>query len=167
MFMGDNCFQALRFDCSRILTFFRVLFDSYDIGKAFLRFAEVPNAEPEENSDNAHGEHKAGNIDVRVTVADSPAEPVNNANHGIQGIDQAPVLRYDLAAETNRRDEESELCNKRNNVTEIAKFDVKSSEEQSRTERGEKRQQREQRKSEHSPVRQEAKADHQDPEERG
>ena len=95
-----------------------------DIGKSFLRFAEVPKSKPEEKSNYDQREDKARNIDLGTTAANGPAEPIDDSNDRIQGIEQAPLVRDDLAAETNRGNEQPELHNKRNYVTEITIFDV-------------------------------------------
>ena len=49
-------------ECLHIPHLSRLPTDSNDIGKAFLRSAEIPNPEPEENSDYDHGEDEARNI---------------------------------------------------------------------------------------------------------
>ena len=61
VFGADYCLQAIRQNAcvSPSLCLPAIL---NDIGKAFLRSAEVPNAEPEEGSDYDHREDEARNI---------------------------------------------------------------------------------------------------------
>jgi hypothetical protein len=51
MLCGENCLLASRWNARIILTI-RLPTDSNDIGKTFLRSAEIPKSEPEEKSDN-------------------------------------------------------------------------------------------------------------------
>src|SRR6516164_951163 len=100
-------------------------------------------------------------------MTNGPAESIDDSNDGIQRIEQTPLIRNNVAAETDRRNEEAELHDKRNYITEIPEFNVESRQKQARTERGEKGHQRKQGKGEQSPIRQEVKPYHQDSQQRG
>jgi hypothetical protein len=70
----------------------------------------------------------------RSSAADRPAEAINDSDDGIQEIKQPPFVRNNVTAEAYRRNEESELHNKWDDVAEIPEFFVESRQKQARTE---------------------------------
>ena len=96
----------------------------YQICKSFFHPAETGDAQPEEESDDSKAEHEAGQINRTVAAEDAPAEAVDDPHHGIEAVKQPPLLRNDLAAESNRRNIKTELHNKGDNIAEIPVFNI-------------------------------------------
>ncbi len=79
------------------------------IRESLLRPAEIPDTEPEEDDDSCHRESEARQVNSRQAATNGPTEPIDDSNDGIKGIEQAPFVRDNIAAESDRRNKESEL----------------------------------------------------------
>src|SRR4051812_10022501 len=67
-----------------------------------FRLAEIPDAGHEQERDGDKRERETLRWKWRLRVGDGPAEAIDHADHGIEGIEQPPFLGDDVAAETNR-----------------------------------------------------------------
>src|SRR5262249_36769945 len=67
----------------------------------------------------------------------APAKAVDDADHRIEAIQESPLLRYHRAGEADRRNIHAKLHNERDDVTEIAVFNIQCSNEQRRPKTGE------------------------------
>ena len=59
-----------------------------------------------------------------LTAQERPAEAVDDADHWIQGIKQAPVFRNIIAGKTDGGDVETELNDERNDVAKVTVLNV-------------------------------------------
>src|SRR6516225_322571 len=66
---------------------------SNHIRKGSLGSAKIPDAEKKEEGNNKHRQNKARHINGQCASANGPAEPIDDANERIQGIEEAPLLR--------------------------------------------------------------------------
>ena len=139
---------------------------SDQIGEALFHFSELADAEPQEEAGDAEAEPKAGQIELAFAAEQAPAKSVDDADHRIEGIKQAPLLRDDAGAEADRRHIETELHDERNDVAEIAILDVERGDPQADPEAGHERDGREHRQQQNLPARHELVPDHQPDEDR-
>lgn len=106
------------------------------IGKSLFHFTEIPGtAGANENGDDERSD-EAGPPESAVAAKDCPAEAVDDANHGIERVEKAPLVRDDTAAESDGRKVESKLDYKGDDVPEIAIFDVEGGEPKAEAESG-------------------------------
>ena len=70
--------------------------------------------------------NEAGQIKLALPSQNAPAKPIDDADDGVQGIQQAPLLRNDARAIADRRRIEAELNEERNDVAEVPVFDVQA-----------------------------------------
>jgi len=106
------------------------------IGEGLFRSPETGDAQVEEDGDDGQTEEKTGEIEGAVPAEEAPAEPVDNSDHGIEAVEEAPLLRDDITAESDGGDVEAELDDKGDDVAEIPVFDVESGDPESRAEAG-------------------------------
>lgn len=55
----------------------------------------MADAEPEEEGDEAPAQDEAGPVDLGLAAEDGPAEAVDDADHGVEGVEQPPLLGDD------------------------------------------------------------------------
>ena len=60
----------------------------------------------------------------RVTAGNGPTKTVDDTNHRIERVEQAPFFGNNRAAETDRRNVKPELDDEGNNIAKIAVFYV-------------------------------------------
>src|SRR3984957_7365012 len=106
---------------------------SDDVGEAAFHFPEVPDADGDRR--RGHGERDPHRAGVERNAEQRPAEAVDDPDQRVERIEQAPRFRHVGGGESHRRDEQAELHDERNDVAEVAVFDVERSEQQSEAER--------------------------------
>lgn len=106
------------------------------VRKALLHLPKIPDAEPEEECGDRHADAEALGIERGVAAEDAPAEAINDADHGIEGIEQAPFLWDDTAGEADRRNVKAELHDERDDITEIPVFHIERGDPEARPEGG-------------------------------
>src|SRR5262245_32464544 len=116
---------------------------SDQIGETALGAAEIGDAEPQEQRDDAEAEEETGKIQPAIAPEHAPAEAVDGADDRVETVPKAPAFRNDGARESDWRDIEAELDDERDDVAEIAIFDVERSDEEGRTEARQHRQRHE------------------------
>ena len=67
---------------------------------------------------------------------DHPAKAVDDADHGVERIEQAPFVGTNVTAETHRRNIQPHLHDKRDNIAKIAVFDIERGNPITQSERG-------------------------------
>lgn len=72
----------------------------YHIGKRAFGFAEIPDATCGNQQDKAEGNREAAPVEKDGFAGDGPTEAINDADHRVNGIEQAPFFRDHAAAET-------------------------------------------------------------------
>ena len=77
---------------------FRVCSDN--IRKATFGLAEVPDAADNDECHCDGGESEARPVNGVLTAENGPPKAVNDAHHGIERVEKAPLFRYDAAGET-------------------------------------------------------------------
>src|SRR5438132_6713673 len=100
---------------------------SDQVGKALFHFPKLTNTGPKEEQRNGDAEQETWQIERAFAPQQAPSKPVDNARHRIEVICQAPWLRDDVRAEPDRRHIEAELHDERDDVAEVAVFDVQRS----------------------------------------
>ena len=73
-----------------------------------------------------------------LAAKDRPAETVDDADHGVEGIEESPFFRNDAARKADRRDIEAKLDDEGNDVAEVAVFDVERGKPEAEAEGGAK-----------------------------
>ena len=71
--------------------------------KRLFRLAELADAEPKEKAGHGEAEPKSRPIDPALAAKQAPAEPIDDADHRIEGIEEPPLTRNDVGAEAHRR----------------------------------------------------------------
>src|SRR5579862_8796034 len=80
---------------------FRFLIPLLDhVGKGFFGATEVPDAGEAENGCNGDGRKERGELKWDLAAEEGPAEAVDDSDHGIERVKQAPLLRDNCAAKT-------------------------------------------------------------------
>ncbi len=97
---------------------------SNQIRKALFHFAELPDAEPEEEGGNGEAEAEGGPVDGGLAAEEAPAEAVDDADHGVEGVEEAVLLGDDAGAEADWGDVEAELDDEGDDEPEIAVLDI-------------------------------------------
>src|SRR6185437_16529437 len=92
------------------------------VRKAALDASEGPDTEPQEERRDAEAEQEARQVDRTLAADDAPAEAVDDADHRIEVVQQAPLFGHDRAGETDGRDIETELQRERDDETKVAIF---------------------------------------------
>src|SRR5437868_4670217 len=77
---------------------------SDQVRKAALDAAEGSDADPQEGRRDREAEREARQIDWAFAAHDAPAEAVDDADHGIEVVQQTPLLGHDRALKADRRD---------------------------------------------------------------
>ncbi len=80
----------------------------------------MPDAEPEEEGGDGQAQAEGGPVDGGLAAEEAPAEAVDDADHGVEGIEEAVLLGDDAGAEANRGDVEPELDDEGHDETEHA-----------------------------------------------
>ena|SRR5437867_7777386 len=83
--------------------------ESDEIGKSSFHFSEPVNTQPEKAGDDADAKRKARPVDAASSGENGPAEAVDDTNQRIQTVKEPPLFWDHAAAETNRRNIETEL----------------------------------------------------------
>jgi len=99
-------------------------------------------------------------MERRLAAQQAPAETIDDADHRVKRIEQAPFLRHDAAAETDWRDVKPELHDERNDVTEVAILNVEGAEPEAGAESAGKGQGHERRQEQQVPVWEEVVPEH-------
>jgi hypothetical protein len=94
--------------------------DSDQVRKALFHPPELTNTKPQEKDRDNSAQGQTGEIEPALSAQDAPAKSVDHADHRVEGIEQAPLLRYHARAETDRRDVQAELHDERNDVLKVA-----------------------------------------------
>src|ERR1017187_2100075 len=81
----------------------------YDVGKSALHFAKIPGAAGDQNEHNGDSYQHGGPVERGCAAEQRPAETVNDADHGVEGVKAVPFSWDNRAAKTYGRDEEAEL----------------------------------------------------------
>src|SRR5579884_1378128 len=97
---------------------------SDQVREAFFGSAEIGDADPQEENDDAEADDKARPIKRALSAEHAPAEAVDDADHGIEAVPKAPGRRHDVAREAHRRNVEPELHDERDYVAKISVFDI-------------------------------------------
>src|SRR5258708_21175139 len=129
--------------------------DSNHVCESLLHHSESPRAQPQEHRDHGQAQPESGPINAAFATEDAPSKAIDNPDHGVERIDQAPLLRYHTGAETDRRNIHAELNDEWNHVAEIPVLDIERGHPQRGTEEGKEGQEHEKRQHEHSPRRRE------------
>lgn len=133
--------KTLSFFMTKIVALAEVL-DSYDgahenlsdqIRERSFGIAEISQARKEKGHASSDGKCKSRQIGAHLSTDKRPAEPVDHADHRVQGVEQAPFFRDDRAAETNRRYVEPELDQEWDDVPKIPVLDIQGRHPQSPT----------------------------------
>src|SRR5215467_3047095 len=82
---------------------------SDQIGEATLGAAKIGDTEPQEQGHHPETEQEAWKIKRVLPAQDAPAEAVNDDDHWVQAVAEAPALRHNRARIPDRRDVEPEL----------------------------------------------------------
>jgi hypothetical protein len=120
----------------------------------------LPDAEPEEEGGDGKAEAESGPVDGGVAAEKAPAKAVDDADHGVEGVEEAVLLGDDARTETNRGDVEPELHDEGNDEAEIAVFDIQGGEPEAGPEGGEEGQGNEEGKKQDLPSWEELIPDH-------
>ncbi len=120
----------------------------------------MPDAEPQEKGGDGEAEAEGGPVDGGLATEEAPAEAVDDADHRVEGIEEAVLLRDDAGTETDRGDVETELNNKGDDEAEIPVFDIQGGEPEAGPEGGEEGEENEDGEEEELPARQEPVVDH-------
>ncbi len=120
----------------------------------------MPDAEPQEEGGDGDAEAEGGPVDGGLATEEAPAEAVDDADHGIKGVEEAVLLGDDAGAETDRGDVEAELDDEGDDEAEVAVFDVQGGEPEAGPEGGEEGEENEDREEEELPAGQEPIVDH-------
>src|ERR1041384_5265347 len=110
-----------------------------DVHKTSLGPSEVPEATKTDDRGQKDGGQNAGPPKIDLAAQERPAETVDDADHGIARIKEAPVFRNFIAAETHRRHVKTELDDERNYVSKISVLYVERRKPESGTERSSER----------------------------
>lgn len=89
---------------------------------------------------------------MRVPPEDRPPESVDDPDHGVQGIEQTPFFRYDVAGEPHGRNIQAELDDEGDDVPKVPVSDIERGEPQAEAEGRRECQQQKQGKAEHPPA---------------
>src|SRR6266704_5101495 len=103
---------------------------SDDISERAFGFAEVPDPSDKKNGDQTTGEHDGKPVQWHSAAEKGPTKTFDDADHRVQRIDQAPFCRYNRTAEADGRNVESKLDDERDDVPEVAVFDIQSAQPQ-------------------------------------
>jgi len=106
------------------------------VGNGGLHAIEEVEAAEDNESDDGGGSEKqeAGSL---AAAGDSPAETVNDAGHGVEAVEPAPLLRDERAGIGDGRGEHPELDKERDDVLDVAVESVESGKPQTDAESGE------------------------------
>src|SRR5438552_1038109 len=110
------------------------------IGEAAFSAPEIGDAEPQEQGHDAEAEEEPGCVEPALAPQHAPSKAVDDADHRVEAVPEAPGFGHDGARKSDRRDVEPELDDERNDVAEIAVFDVERGDQESRTEARQHRQ---------------------------
>jgi hypothetical protein len=108
------------------------------VGNGGLHAIEEEEAAEEDESDDGAGSEKkkAGGL---AAAGDGPAKTVNDAGHGVEAVEPAPLLRDESAGIGDGRGEHPELDEERNDVFDVAVESVESGKPEADAESGEER----------------------------
>ncbi len=120
----------------------------------------MPDAEPKEEGSNGEAEAEGGPVDGGLAAEEAPAEAVNDADHGVQRVEEAVLLGDDAGTEADRRDVEAELDDEGDDEAEIPIFDVQGGEPEAGPEGGEEGEHNKHGEEEELPAGQELVVDH-------
>ena len=67
---------------------------------------------------------KSRQVELAFTAEEAPAKSIDHTDHRIEGVDKSPLLGNDTGAEPDRRYIEAKLHDERNDIAEVAIFDV-------------------------------------------
>src|SRR5262245_27827359 len=129
---------------------------SDQIGKTPLHLPEPGDAKPEKEGGDAGADEKAWPVELGLAPQKAPAETVDDGDHRIERIEQAPLRGHDAGAEADRRDIEAELHQERDHEAKIPEFDVERRDPERRTKARQAAEQHEQRQEDNLPAGQEA-----------
>src|SRR5438552_14487632 len=97
---------------------------SDQIGEAFLHFSELAETQPKKKAGQNEAEEEAGPIEPAFTPKQAPAETIDDADHGIEGVEKKPLVRDDPRAESDRRHIEAHLHQEWDDVPKIPILNV-------------------------------------------
>ena len=133
---------------------------SDQVGETLFDLAKLADAEPGEEQSDAPTEPETVAVERRFAADNDPAKAVDNADHGVEGVEVLSLFRNDLGTEAERGDVKPELDDEGVDVTEIAVFDVEGSDPEASAKTGEKSHDDEERQGEDLPARQVTVPDH-------
>src|SRR5262245_13462876 len=125
------------------------------VGKAPFHFPEPGDAKPEEEGSDADAEEKAWPIELGLAPQKATAEAVDDGDHWIERIEQAPLRGHEAGAKADRRDIEAELHQEWNHKTEIPVLDIERGDPERRAEAREAAEQHKKRQERNLPAGQE------------
>jgi hypothetical protein len=70
---------------------------SKQIGEAAFGAAEIGDAEPHQQDDHPEAEDDAGEVEPTVAAEHAPAKAIDDPDHRVEAVPEAPLLRHDRA----------------------------------------------------------------------
>ncbi len=96
----------------------------------------MPDAEPQEEVGYGEAEAEGGPVDGGLASEEAPAEAIDDADHGIQRVEEAVLLGDDAGTETDWRNIKPELDDEGDDGAEIPVFDIQRGEPEAGPEGG-------------------------------
>src|SRR5262249_53519769 len=103
------------------------LFDSHQVSKLVFHFSKLANTKPKKECGDENTQQKAGQIKLTLPAQYAPAKSVDDPDHGVQRIQETPLVRNDAGAVTDRRRIEAELNQEWDDIADVPIFHVQSS----------------------------------------
>jgi hypothetical protein len=111
---------------------------SNQVREAFFHFGELPDAEPEGEGGDVKAEAESGQIDGGLAAEGAPAEAVDDADHGVKGVEEAILIGDNARTEPNGGDVKTKLNDEGDDEAEMAVFDIQGGEPEAGPEGSEK-----------------------------
>jgi hypothetical protein len=160
-----SCFASKTGSCLRVnrglhQTLVKGMPPSNQVREALFHFAELPDAEPEEEGCDGDADAEGGPVEGGLAAEEAPAETVNDANHRVQRVEETVLLGDDTGTEADRRDVEAELDDEWDDESKVAVFDIQRGKPETRPEGGQEGEENKDREEEELPAGQEPVVDH-------
>src|SRR5215472_8220357 len=84
------------------------------VGESSLHLSELANSEPQQKHHHCSADADSAPLDA--AVQNTPAKRIDDSDQRVQRVQQAPLLWHDARTESDRRNIESKLNQKRNHV---------------------------------------------------
>src|SRR5262249_54017703 len=97
---------------------------SHQIRESLFHFSELMNTKPQKEYRDPNAQQETRQINLTLPAQKTPPKSINNTDHGVQGMQDAPLVRNDAGAVTDRRRIEAELNQEWDDISDVPVFHV-------------------------------------------